>query len=111
MYSSSGCVYCLLVCVLQYTYYFFSIKVKVKNEKYKLALVIYPKTILLLFTLHFYLLTLAQASLLVGLVRFELTHARVKVWCLTAWLQPNVIFNGVEDGTRTHDLQCHKLAR
>ena len=30
-------------------------------------------------------------SLLVGLVGFEHTHARVKVWCLTAWLQPNVI--------------------
>ena len=51
---------------------------------------------------------------LVGLGRFELPHARVKVWCLTAWLQPNIsmlYFNGVEDGTRTHDLQCHKLAR
>ena len=27
---------------------------------------------------------------LVGLARFELAHARVKVWCLTAWLQPNI---------------------
>ena len=27
---------------------------------------------------------------LAGLVGFEHTHARVKVWCLTAWLQPNV---------------------
>ena len=25
-----------------------------------------------------------------GLARFELAHARVKVWCLTAWLQPNI---------------------
>ena len=46
---------------------------------------------------------------LAGLARFELAHARVKVWCLTAWLQPNI--NGVEDGTRTHGLQCHKLTR
>ena len=30
--------------------------------------------------------------ILAGLVRFELTHARVKVWCLTAWLQPNIYF-------------------
>ena len=30
--------------------------------------------------------------LLAGLARFELAHARVKVWCLTAWLQPNVFF-------------------
>ena len=30
--------------------------------------------------------------LLVGLARFELAHARVKVWCLTAWLQPNIYF-------------------
>ena len=29
---------------------------------------------------------------LVGLARFELAHARVKVWCLTAWLQPNIFF-------------------
>ena len=28
--------------------------------------------------------------LLAGLARFELAHARVKVWCLTAWLQSNV---------------------
>ena len=28
--------------------------------------------------------------LLAGLARFELAHARVKVWCLTAWLQPNI---------------------
>ena len=27
---------------------------------------------------------------LVGLGRFELPHARVKVQCLTAWLQPNI---------------------
>ena len=49
--------------------------------------------------------------ILVGLARFELAHARVKVWCLTAWLHPNIKLHGVEDGTRTHGLQCHKLAR
>ena len=27
---------------------------------------------------------------LVGLARFELAHGRVKVYCLTAWLQPNI---------------------
>ena len=27
---------------------------------------------------------------LAGLARFELAHARVKVWCLTAWLQSNM---------------------
>ena len=27
-----------------------------------------------------------------GLARFELAHGRVKVYCLTAWLQPNVLF-------------------
>ena len=26
-----------------------------------------------------------------GLARFELAHARVKVWCLTTWLQSNVL--------------------
>ena len=49
-------------------------------------------------------------AILAGLARFELAHARVKVWCLTAWLQPIILY-GVEDGTRTHGLQCHKLAR
>ena len=29
--------------------------------------------------------------LLAGLARFELAHARVKVWCLTAWLQSNIL--------------------
>ena len=27
---------------------------------------------------------------MVGLARFELAHGRVKVYCLTAWLQPNI---------------------
>ena len=35
---------------------------------------------------------------LAGLARFELAHARVKVWCLTAWLQPNVIIMGWKMG-------------
>ena len=35
---------------------------------------------------------------LVGLARFELAHARVKVWCLTAWLQPNVKLMGWKMG-------------
>ena len=29
-----------------------------------------------------------------GLARFELAHARVKVWCLTAWLQSNIYWGG-----------------
>ncbi len=29
-----------------------------------------------------------------GLARFELAHARVKVMCLTAWLQPNIKYWG-----------------
>lgn len=36
---------------------------------------------------------------LVGLARFELAHARVKVWCLTAWRHPNV---GAAPLGRTH---------
>ena len=32
--------------------------------------------------------------LLAGLARFELAHARVKVWCLTAWLQSNIYWGG-----------------
>ena len=35
---------------------------------------------------------------LAGLARFELAHARVKVWCLTAWLQPNVKLMGWKMG-------------
>ena len=49
---------------------------------------------LFLLTFHFIPKTKTIALLwflfLVGLARFELAHARVKVWCLTAWLQPNV---------------------
>ena len=58
---------------------------------------------------------------------FEPTGDGVKVRCLTAWLHPNkkefrsdmrtiqgcphIAYSyGVEDGTRTHGLQCHKLA-
>ena len=26
-----------------------------------------------------------------GVARFELTNARIKTWCLTAWLYPNAI--------------------
>ena len=33
-------------------------------------------------------------SILAGLARFELAHARVKVWCLTAWLQSNIYWGG-----------------
>ena len=36
--------------------------------------------------------------LLAGLARFELAHARVKVWCLTAWLQPNIKLVGWKMG-------------
>ena len=49
-----------------------------------------------LFILHYLLLIIncgayfCSAHFLAGLARFELAHARVKVWCLTAWLQPNV---------------------
>ena len=79
-----------------------------KNDFLKLRINIYN------YKLKNSLYLLIQATfehfLLAGLARFELAHARVKVWCLTAWLQPNII-NGVEDGTRTHGLQCHKLAR
>ena len=46
-----------------------------------------------------------------GWVDSNYRNARVKVWCLTAWLQPNIKYSGVEDGTRTHGLQCHKLTR
>ena len=35
---------------------------------------------------------------LAGVVRFELTHERVKVFCLTAWLHPN---NGGQGRIRT----------
>ena len=41
-----------------------------------------------------------------GIAGFEPTNARIKIWCLTAWRYPY----GVNDGTRTHDNQCHKLA-
>ena len=41
-----------------------------------------------------------------GIAGFEPTNTTVKVWCLTAWRYPY----GVNDGTRTHDNQCHKLA-
>ena len=68
---------------------------------------------------------------LAGVAGFEPTSAAVKVLCLTAWRHPNVLIlnnkkskkrephirirvsrlsTGVEDGIRTHDLQCHKLA-
>ena len=35
-----------------------------------------------------------------ALARFELAHATVKVWCLTAWLQGNILmpyifYNGI----------------
>ena len=33
-----------------------------------------------------------KVYIMAGLARFELAHARVKVWCLTAWLQPNIKF-------------------
>ena len=42
-----------------------------------------------------------------GIAGFEPTNTTVKVWCLTAWRYP---YDGVNDGTRTHDNQCHKLA-
>ena len=55
-----------------------------------------------------------------GVARFERTNDGVKVRCLTAWLHPKVAFepgrmtrlmsNGVDSGTRTHDLQSHNLA-
>ena len=45
-----------------------------------------------------------------GVAGFEPTDARVKVSCLTTWLYPNVIYNGVNSGTRTHDFQSHNLA-
>ncbi len=32
-----------------------------------------------------------KSHMLAGLARFELAHARVKVWCLTAWLQSNIL--------------------
>ena len=43
-----------------------------------------------------------------GIAGFEPTNTAVKVRCLTAWRYPSI--NGVNDGTRTHDNQCHKLA-
>ena len=45
-----------------------------------------------------------------GVAGFEPTDARVKVSCLTTWLYPNSIINGVNSGTRTHDFQSHNLA-
>ena len=67
---------------------------------------------------------------LAGLAGFEPADIRVKVWCLTAWRQPNVsppygerykesgvrgfsdpAFNGVDNGIRTHGLKSHNLAR
>ena len=42
-----------------------------------------------------------------GIAGFEPTNVAVKVRCLTAWRYP---YDGVNDGTRTHDNQCHKLA-
>ena len=42
----------------------------------------------------------------------NLRNDRVKVYCLTAWLHPKDVFkiNGVEGGSRTHDLKIHNLA-
>lgn len=62
-----------------------------------------------------------QAAFWLGWQDLNLRNNGVKVRCLTAWLQPNVkretinfaprhLLNGVEDGIRTHDLQCHRLA-
>ena len=42
-----------------------------------------------------------------GIAGFEPTNTTVKVWCLTTWLYP---YDGVNDGTRTHDNQNHNLA-
>ena len=58
-----------------------------------------------------------RAGVWLGWQDLNLRNDGVKVRCLTPWLQPNVkhgiaatgIF-GVEDGIRTHGLQCHKLA-
>ncbi len=36
-----------------------------------------------------------------ALARFELAHATVKVWCLTAWLQGNFIKSGGGRWSRT----------
>ena len=58
---------------------------------------------------------------LAGLAGFEPANARVKVWCLTPWLQPNrettamkaiaaVKNYGVDNEIRTHGLQSHNLA-
>ena len=43
------------------------------------------------FLIDFYIIYSVRIdSLLAGLARFELPHARVKDWCLTAWLQTNI---------------------
>ena len=48
----------------------------------------------LLQTLQQNILLCSYKGNLAGLARFELAHARVKVWCLTAWLQPNIYWGG-----------------